>query len=287
MRFRTLLSTFCLTLITLAASAQQSSLLWEVSGNGLPKPSYVFGTFHLLCPRDFKLSDTLKGTLAATEQTYLEIDMDDPALFASMQKMMSLDGGQTIQSLLPEADYTYLTRFFKDSLKTDLAQVQTMKPFMLTSMLYPKMLGCAPTSPEMQFVGATLQRKREVRGLETAESQFAVLEKGGPKKGAEQLVKVVREYTKSKSDFAELAAKYRQQNVDELAAQIENSPEYGELADDLLWKRNAAWIPVMAGAMSEKPTFFAVGAGHLGGEKGVLALLRKRGYAVRPIPVTF
>lgn len=286
MRFRTIL-TAVFAFLTLPTFAQQSSLLWEISGKGLPKPSYVFGTFHLLCPKDFKISDTLKSTLAATEQTYLEIDMDDPALFTSMQKLMRLDEGKTIQTLLPEADYQYLTVFFKDSLKMNLAQLQSMKPFILTSMLYPKLLGCQPTSPEMAFVGATLQRKQEVLGLETAESQFAVLDKAGQEKAAEQLVKAVRDYGKSKQEFQKLAAQYRSQDVENLAAAIENSPEYGDLAEDLLWKRNAAWIPVMAGAMQAKPTFFAVGAGHLGGAKGVLALLRKQGYTVKPVPVTF
>jgi hypothetical protein len=286
MRFRTFLST-AFTLLTLAASAQKSSLLWEVSGKGLSKPSYVFGTFHLVCPKDFKLSDSLKGTLAATEQTYLEIDMDDPALFTSMQKLMLLDSGKTIQTLLPADDYQYLAGFFKDSLKMNLTQMQSMKPFILTSMLYPKMLGCQPTSPELIFVNESAKRKHEVLGLETAESQFAVLDKAGQEKAAEQLVKAVREYDKSKGEFQKLAAQYRTQDVEKLAASIEESPEYGELAEDLLWKRNAAWIPVMTKAMQAKPTFFAVGAGHLGGAKGVLALLKKQGYAVKPVPVTF
>jgi uncharacterized protein YbaP (TraB family) len=47
-----------------------------------------------------------------------------------------------------------------------------------------------------------------------------------------------------------------------------------------LKKRNQNWIPVMGRMMAEKPTLFAVGAGHLGGKSGVVALLRKAGYRV-------
>ena len=39
----------------------------------------------------------------------------------------------------------------------------------------------------------------------------------------------------------------------------------------------------MEKAMQAKPTFFAVGAGHLGGEKGVLNLLKKQGYTVKAV----
>ena len=51
----------------------------------------------------------------------------------------------------------------------------------------------------------------------------------------------------------------------------------------MLNNRNNNWIPVIAAATKEKPTFFAVGAAHLGGEKGVISLLRKKGFKVTPI----
>ena len=56
-----------------------------------------------------------------------------------------------------------------------------------------------------------------------------------------------------------------------------------EYEDLLLNTRNKNWIPVMGKMMLEQPTFFAVGAGHLGGEQGVVSLLRKEGYTVKPI----
>jgi uncharacterized protein YbaP (TraB family) len=56
-----------------------------------------------------------------------------------------------------------------------------------------------------------------------------------------------------------------------------------QYADLLLYRRNENWIPVMSRMMREKPTFFAVGAGHLGGDRGVVALLRKAGYKVEAV----
>ena len=53
----------------------------------------------------------------------------------------------------------------------------------------------------------------------------------------------------------------------------------------LLVRRNENWIPVMERIMREGSAFFAVGAGHLGGPKGVVNLLRQAGYTVEPVPM--
>ena len=58
----------------------------------------------------------------------------------------------------------------------------------------------------------------------------------------------------------------------------------GNYDDILLKNRNRNWIPIMGRMMREAPTLFAVGAGHLGGESGVVALLRKEGYKVEVAP---
>jgi uncharacterized protein YbaP (TraB family) len=57
----------------------------------------------------------------------------------------------------------------------------------------------------------------------------------------------------------------------------------GGYEDLLLVTRNKNWIPVMGEMMKTQPVFFAVGAGHLGGKNGVIALLRQEGYTVVPV----
>ena len=49
----------------------------------------------------------------------------------------------------------------------------------------------------------------------------------------------------------------------------------GDFEQELLIKRNLNWIPVITKAINQKSSFFAVGAGHLGGETGLLNLLKK------------
>lgn len=66
------------------------SLLWEVSGNGLKKPSFLFGTFHLLCKDDIHFSDQLKKAMKESDEIYMELDMDDPSTMLSGMLYMNM-----------------------------------------------------------------------------------------------------------------------------------------------------------------------------------------------------
>jgi uncharacterized protein YbaP (TraB family) len=69
----------------------------------------------------------------------------------------------------------------------------------------------------------------------------------------------------------------------ELSNKSEFGESSGELEQELLVKRNIAWIPSIEKAARSKGTFFAFGAAHLAGKQGVLTLLREKGYTVKPI----
>ena len=76
---------------------------------------------------------------------------------------------------------------------------------------------------------------------------------------------------------------YKQENLDMIYRQIMSSPDIAGSEEVLLYNRNRRWIPVMESAMQSGKIFFAVGAGHLGGPKGIINLLREKGYTVKGI----
>ncbi len=278
----------CFLLICLICSFRSfgqsgdKSLLYEISGKGLTQPSYLYGTFHLLCQQDLNLSPVTLEKVKAADQVYLELDMDDPKeISAMMGKMYMKD--QVLKDLMPEADYEYVKSFFKDSLKLNLESMQKVKPFVLMTMVYPKMLGCTPGSPELVFVEQATAAKKPVLGLETVDYQFSIIAKPGEKKSAEQLVEYVKNFQKSKKEFEESLALYKSQDIEALYLSTLKDEQFKDQVQDLLWTRNANWIPIITKAIQEKPSFFAVGAGHLGGDKGVLALLKKEGYTVKAL----
>src|SRR5262245_43369232 len=122
-------------LFSLSVYAQDKSFLYEVSGKNLPQPSYLFGTFHLVCPADLQLSDASRKALGDSKQLYLEIDFDDPSLQTKMIAGMILGGGKNLKDFLKPEDYTVLDMYLQQNLGTGLAQVGNLKPIALLSVL--------------------------------------------------------------------------------------------------------------------------------------------------------
>jgi uncharacterized protein YbaP (TraB family) len=280
-----LLVVFCA--LGIASRAQvpvENSLLWEISGRGLAKPSYLFGTIHLICPSDFSLSDSLKSTLSRTQQVALEIDMDDPGMMAGMMKTMNMAAGNELKKLVTEQEYQRLDRFFKDSVHVGLAMFERAKPFVLMGPLFNAVLDCQPQSYEMALVELAGSQKSEVIGIETLEEQMAIFDTIPYKDQAKMLLTFIDSLSSARKEFKTLVALYKAQNISELYGMTLKS-DFGLEGNEevMLFARNQKWIPRIRRIASAKPTFFAVGAAHLGGEKGVIALLRKEGFQVRAV----
>ena len=266
------------------ANAQEKSLLWEISGNGLTKPSYLYGTIHVICPKDYFMTDSTKAAFEKAEQVYLELDMDDPSMMTKMTQTTMLPNGKKMKDYLKADDYTLLSDYFKQKMGMGLDQIGGMKPFALMSMLYMILLTCQPQSYELIFTQMATNAKKEMLGLETVEFQMGVFDKIPYEKQAEMLVGMVRKKEDSAKEFGDMVALYKAQDVEGLLKVMDESEwDFNGYEDILLSNRNAAWVPIMEKAMQGKPTFFAVGAGHLGSAKGVLSLLKKKGYTVKAV----
>lgn len=267
------------------AQKEDKSLLYEISGNGLITPSYIYGTIHIICKNDFMMTEVTKKKFSETQQVYLELDMDDPKMLPEMMKSMYMTDGSTLKTLMSESDYQKVSQFFKDTLKTNIGGMDKMKPFVVSAMAMPKMLSCPVQSYEETFMKMAKQENKEILGLETVQDQFGALDKMGMKKQADlMLVQMVNNWSEGKQTFKQMIEGYKKQDVEELLQVMAKSKTSDvNFQEDLLETRNNNWIPKIAKITSEKPTFFAVGAGHLGGEKGVIALLRKQGFTVKAI----
>lgn len=282
---KNLFKTFALLCTISTAFAQQDKgLLYEISGNELTKPSYVFGTFHIMCAADYEMSEVTKEKFGKTEQVVMELDMDDPQMMMQMQQQMFMKDGKSLKDLLTKETYDNVDRYFTDSLKMPFQMMDKVKPFALTSMLYPKILNCPIQSFEMDFVKLGQAEKKEILGLETVADQMGVFDAIPYKKQADDLVEAIADMDNSKAEFDKLVGVYKTQDIDALAKMVaEEENGYAEYTDVLLNNRNENWIGKMTDFAKAKPTFFAVGAGHLGGEKGVVNLLRKAGYTVTAV----
>lgn len=277
---------FASILFSFATNAQdlEKSLLWRISGNGLEKPSYLFGTMHAVCEINF--DDAIKKALAETSQMYLEIDMDDPTLQATMMKGIMMKGGVTMSSLMTEEEVKIVDAFLKENVSVSIKMVDRFKPFMISAMFIPKLLECPMQTIETELVKISKEQKEEVYGLESILDQLTVFDKIPYKTQVEELVKTAKDnMVNDKVEMKKMLAIYNNKDIEGMLNLMDESENKisSDFNDILLNDRNANWIPIIEKVSKEKPTFYGVGAGHLAGENGVIKLLRKKGYKVEAV----
>ena len=268
---------------TTYAQPEKSSLLWEVSGNGLQQPSWLFGTFHILCKEDFTISDILKNKLQASKQFYGELDMDDPNLQMQIaMKMMMTD--KTLESLMTEDDYKKVSGHFQQITGMSIKLFNNFKPFMPLSLLAINTIPCDnKIQPETEFTELAKKNNLPIFGLETVDDQINAIDKEPLYSQINEFKQTVMNFDSVKQVMSQLISVYKLRDVDSLYKFMKTAGANDSFEMDLIINRNRNWIPVIKKALTEKPTFFAVGAGHLGGPNGVISLLRKQGYRVTPV----
>jgi uncharacterized protein len=269
---------------TLKTSKDDNTLLWEISGNGLKQPSYLFGTFHMLCKEDIHFSKNLNDAFAYSNEVYFEMDLDDPANTLGGIFFMNMKD-KTLKDLYTEAEYTKVSTFFKDSLKTDISFMKKMKPMMLEALLYPRMMPCKnPTGVEMELMTIAQKQKKEIKGFETIQFQASIFDSIPYAEQAKALLKDIDSSALAKVFFAKMVNIYKAQQTDKLV-ELMNDETFGETQnnDMLLKNRNQHWVKQLKDILQKQYIFMAVGAGHLFGNDGLIKMLRKEGYVVRGI----
>lgn len=275
---------FFFLIAAFTAQAQNNTLLWKITGKGLEKPSYLFGTMHLICSSDFNISESLKKSIGESEQVVMELDMDDPSMMNSMQQIMFMKDGKTLKNVLNETDYLAVNQYFKDTLKMGLEFFGAVKPALLVSLMYAKLFGCEPQSYEMSFVQMAQSQRKEILGLESFAEQGSIFDSIPYKLQAEQLVEMIHNIPKARAELMKGVDLYKKQDLEGLNRWSQDE-EFGfkEYEGMLLNNRNKNWISKIDKYVKQKPTFIAVGAAHLGGQNGVISLLKKQGFKVEPV----
>jgi uncharacterized protein len=271
--------------IKLKTNNNDNTLLWEITGKKLTSPSYLFGTFHLICKEDIPFGGQLKTAVQSVKEIYMELDMDDPATLMGGLFLMNMRGDTTLKKLYTEAEYKKVELFFKDSLHTPLTMFQKMKPFFAMAMVYPKMLPCKTMSGvEEELMKLAKANKKEIQGLETMAFQAAVFDSIPYAQQAKELLKTIDSLEAYKKYFDTMVRVYKNQELKQIQSLFTKS-EFGmeENQDILLDKRNKNWVKQLKEIMKKESIFIAVGAGHLVGEMGLIELLRKEGYTLRPV----
>jgi uncharacterized protein len=266
-----------------------NSLLWEVSGKGLAAPSYLYGTMHMVCAEDTKMSEGLKSAIKKSKQVYFELDMDNMEEMMSVLKYARMNNGLKISDLVSPEDYQKLEDYFKNNKSVlPFGMMSRFKPYFITAIISEGIMGCKKkVSVEQMIMAEARQYDKEVNGLETLEFQASIFDSIPYEKQAQDLVTYVDSIDKFRDITMKMVEMYRQQDINNMDSLMEQSdPGMMQYMDVLLYDRNKRWASQIPEQMFNMPTMFAVGAGHLGGEKGVINLLKQQGFTVKPLDNT-
>jgi uncharacterized protein YbaP (TraB family) len=282
-----------LSLVSITALAQgnkENTLLWKISGNGIEKPSYLFGTIHMLCADDAVLSSNMQKAIRDCDEVYFEVDMDNLFEMLGVMNKMKMKGDTTLKDLVSEDDYKKVKDFFeRKGAMLPFSVLETYKPMLAASTLEQGSLPCDNTAMmEQVIMEEAKENKKKIRGLETMSYQAGVLDSIPYKLQAEQLVSYIDGVNKGddKEDqqLKEMFDAYKKQDLQKLEAMmVETDAGMAGFTDIMLYHRNQNWVRKLKTLLTDKALLIAVGAGHLPGEKGVINLLRKEGYKVTPV----
>lgn len=264
---------------------EANSLLWKVSGNGLQKPTYIFGTIHMICEESYIWSDVMQRSFQQTEELCLELDMDDPKLMNEIAMGLLDKDGKQLKDYFTAEQYAKVSAYVKSKMGMPIGLFATIKPVGLEMMLTSEsMKSCdSPIAYEQKLMEKAAAAHREVIGLETVEDQLNALESMPKDSVISDIMEMVSGDENQAREYKELVTAYSKQDLTELRRLIQQQDGGGMMMEDLLENRNKKWAEKLPELMKSKSMFVAVGAGHLPGDGGILNLLRKKGYTVTAV----
>lgn len=276
-----------LSLNFMTASAQnkntgnENGLLWEVSGNGLSKPSYITGTFHILCSKDFDLKPKVLKALEKSDNFVMEINYTDPGEMKDLQKMYQNDN--KISDRLSPNEAQELDKILTDY-GTSLEKINNSSPQALYSLLSMKAIPCPQTeikSYELELLQSALKGKKNIKGLEKVNDQMKSINDAYDLKATIAQLKLGKEY---KVLFEKMIEAFKKEDAQSLYSLFKDERFMNAQQEKaILTDRNRNWVQVMPEMMKSGSSFFAVGGSHLMGENGIIPLLKAKGYTIKPV----
>ncbi|VAW46219.1 hypothetical protein MNBD_GAMMA02-267 [hydrothermal vent metagenome] len=283
------ISTLIISLIIAAFSPTKSyaespeladSLLWEVSGNGLTQSSYLTGTLHIMCEKDFGILPKVERAIKASDQLYLEVDVNDPNEMAVMQQMVMSD--TLLTDTLSTEQQTTLNQALKELMGLSLEQVNKYSMSALLSLMLVKSVECPSIKVlDMELSTLAAAEGKTIAALETIKAQMGFMDKAFTD---EYIMTYFEQMDEYKMVFSDMVEAFKAEDLNELMDLLNDKRFYNADVEHWLLKvRNNNWVAIMPEIMQKNSTVFAVGAGHLGGNIGVIQLLQEAGFTVKPV----
>lgn len=273
-------------LIALPAVAG-SPALWRLSDHD--SVIWLFGTVHLL-PRDVEWrSPAFEAAFAAADTIYLETDVSEKAageMGPMIQRMGLNPDFKTLSSILGSEDNTRLARAAA-RVGIPPGSLEPMRPWFAAMMLTLTHLATQGYDPRSGVETAVTEKAvaagKRLRYLESASRQFEIFANLSLKAEKAFLMSSVEHIETDRALFDTLVRSWAEGDTETLDRVFREAlgATLPEINEAVFLRRNREWSEHIARTMAGSgKTFIAVGAGHLSGQQGIVAMLRNNGYNV-------
>lgn len=279
-------------------TSNTEAMLWKIEKPGIA-PSYLMGTMHLTDPRIAKLPDKAKEAIAHAKSVALEVaDLSDKAVAAAMAKAQGLlvyADGKTLQAQLSDDEFKKVRQVVTKAGMPENSAV-VLKPWLISMLLATsdcerQQVASGAKVLDLEVAAEAQKDGLTVTGLETIEKQLSALASISNDQQIAML-KVGLKYADRSNDLMEtLVQMYLKRQIGAaMPFQLALAAEAGVPASAfdgfkkiLLIDRNAGMRDAALPLLDNGNAFIAVGALHLVGPDGLVALLRKSGYTVTAV----
>ncbi len=285
-RRTTLLVTVVVALLSLHAGAAGRNFLWKATS---PQGTlYLAGSIHMLTPAYYPLDAAFGDALEQSDLLVEELDEEEMLTPAAQMKMLSrgtLPAGRQLDSVL-SADTLREAKRAVEALGLPFEPLQRFKPWMLALTLEGLAVQKAGFAPELgvdhHFYSIAKASRKRVIGLETVDFQISLFDDAPLAVQDKILLETIREGETLTANVTALADAWKSGDVEKVEGLVlKDLQAEPEVYQRLLVARNQAWLPkILALLPRSKPAFIVVGAAHLIGPDGLVAMLKAKGFAV-------
>lgn len=267
-------------------STDNHTLLWEISGNGLEVPSYLYGTIHIQDERVFRFDDVVMEVFDSCDAYAMELLMDDVDVLSQVSMIMMTD--TLLSDLLSPEDFMLVKKEVEAKLGLMGMKFNEMKPFFTSSQLALSEMPKDRDMPlDLHFDNLAKKAEKERIGIEEFSHQIDAINSIPLDKQASMLVEAIRDSSKTADNFTELVDAYLAGDLEQMLELTNDTAYPADFAKVFIDDRNIIMAERIDEISHKQQTFSAVGAGHLGGPNGVISLLRERGFDVKPVKTQF
>ncbi|HUS02086.1 MAG TPA: TraB/GumN family protein [Chitinophagaceae bacterium] len=262
------------------------SLLWEITGNGLKKPSYLFGTMHVSSKMVFHLPDSFYHAIKNVETVALELNPD--VWQGQMVKLDQLQLNYKNFSQAPSADYLNETSFQLDKYEDELKAALSTEPTVLNGLLYRSYKSKEDfeedTFLDLYIFQTGKKLGKRATGVENYyETEKIVLEAYSDMAKEKGRKTIDTDGESMMGITRKMEDAYRAGDLDLLDSLSDMMDASEAFRNKFLYKRNEIQANSIDTILQKNSLFVGVGAAHLAGDKGVIEMLRRKGYTLRPI----